>query len=117
MKSPDAGVAGDGVLLAVLARNLIENAIRHGPERSLVSVKLARQDTHTELAVTDAGAGKSGNSRLFEGFHLLQHPRCAAPWCSGRACASLWCATSRSRQAVLAGEQRNIHCEARWHEY
>lgn len=64
-------VAGDGVLLAVLARNLIENAIRHGPERSLVSVKLASNGQRTELAVSDAGAGipLDQRERVFERFH------------------------------------------------
>ena len=64
-------VSGDGVLLAILARNLIENAIRHGPEQSLVSVDLARRDKRIELTVTDAGAGIAPDQRerVFERFH------------------------------------------------
>ena len=71
MAAKTCSVAGDGVLLAVLARNLIENAIRHGPEQSLVGVAISLVDTAVELSVTDAGAGipAAQRERVFERFH------------------------------------------------
>lgn len=64
-------VAGDPVLLAVLSRNLIENAIRHGPAQSLVSVSLREVEAAVELAVVDAGPGipSEQRERVFERFH------------------------------------------------
>ena len=64
-------VAGDRVLLAVLARNLIENAIRHGPQRSLVSVRMAAGAGQALLLVRDAGPGipAEQRARVFERFH------------------------------------------------
>jgi two-component system sensor histidine kinase QseC len=64
-------VAGDRVLLAVLARNLIENAIRHGPPRSVVSVRMAAGAGQAMLQVRDAGPGipAEQRARVFERFH------------------------------------------------
>jgi two-component system, OmpR family, sensor histidine kinase QseC len=64
-------VAGDAVLLAVLTRNLVENAVRHGPPNSLVSVELESINGATRLAVTDAGPGipVGERTRVFERFH------------------------------------------------
>lgn len=68
---PGVPAAGDRVLLAVLARNLIENAIRHGPPRSVVSVRLATDAGQAVLSVRDAGQGipEEQRARVFERFH------------------------------------------------
>ncbi len=70
-QSGEHRVAGDGVLLAVLARNLIENAVRHGPANALVSVHLDGRDQVVELGVIDAGIGipPELRERVFERFY------------------------------------------------
>lgn len=62
---------GDRVLLAVLARNLVENAVRHGPAHSTVRVRVTRSDAGGELRVTDRGPGipPELRERVFERFH------------------------------------------------
>lgn len=69
--SAAARVDGDGVLLAVLARNLIENAIRHGPAQSLVTVDIRASAAGVELVVADAGPGipPAQREQVFERFH------------------------------------------------
>lgn len=64
-------VQGDPTLLAVLARNLIENAIRHGGSRSDVLVSLAQESQHVVLSVEDAGPGipPEMRERVFARFH------------------------------------------------
>src|SRR5690606_29926652 len=48
-----ARVRGDATLLEVLARNLVENAIRHAPEGGVVRVTVGEDGGHATLAVGD----------------------------------------------------------------
>jgi two-component system sensor histidine kinase QseC len=50
-------VQGDGTLLAVLVRNLVDNAIRYSPPNALVKVAVSRQQAHVRLKVEDSGPG------------------------------------------------------------
>jgi two-component system sensor histidine kinase QseC len=50
-------VQGDGTLLAVLVRNLVDNAIRYSPPHALVKVALARQQARVRLKIDDSGSG------------------------------------------------------------
>jgi two-component system sensor histidine kinase QseC len=51
-------VHGDATLLSVLARNLVDNAVRYSPEGSRIAVSVARGAGGTvELAVEDGGPG------------------------------------------------------------
>ncbi|RKQ39296.1 two-component system sensor histidine kinase PmrB [Enterobacter sp. R1(2018)] len=50
-------VQGDAVLLRLMLRNLLENASRYSPERSVISVSLTPQDAGTVLCVSDQGPG------------------------------------------------------------
>ena len=52
----DATVAGDPLLLQVLLRNLIDNALRHGGG-TLIEVAIAVQGTQAVLTVVDNGRG------------------------------------------------------------
>jgi two-component system sensor histidine kinase QseC len=52
-------VLGDATLLAVLVRNLVDNAIRYSPPNALVKVAVARQQAHVQLKVEDSGPGMS----------------------------------------------------------
>ena len=57
--------------LAQIMRILIDNALRHTPDRTAVVVSAERNATHVRLAVTDSGPGiKRGElERVFEPFY------------------------------------------------
>lgn len=48
---------GDSTLLEQVLVNLIENALRHTPKGTPVTVRLRQTDESTEMSVSDAGAG------------------------------------------------------------
>ena len=50
-------VAGDEVLLAVLLRNLIDNALRYSPDSARVCVSVTSESGQTVLRVQDSGPG------------------------------------------------------------
>lgn len=52
-----AWVRGEPTLLAVLLRNLIDNAIRYSPPETFVAVTIKRVDDLIRLAVSDQGPG------------------------------------------------------------
>jgi signal transduction histidine kinase len=61
-------------LLAILLRNLVDNAIRHTPPAGTVSVQLSQEKRHTILAVSDTGPGipAAEQERVFERFYRGQ---------------------------------------------
>jgi two-component system sensor histidine kinase BaeS len=63
-------VDGDGPQLARVIRNLLENAIRHAPDGSVVLVQIAEQPTSATLRVVDQGDGfpPDFRDRAFEPF-------------------------------------------------
>jgi two-component system sensor histidine kinase QseC len=68
-----AQVAGDAVLLAVLLRNLLDNAVRYTPAGGEVEVSVRRADGGVVLAVVDNGPGipEAERGRVFDRFHRL----------------------------------------------
>ena len=70
-ETPRAIVAGDAALLAVLLRNLIDNAIRYTPEAGNVEVALHGGTQTVELTVTDSGPGipAAERERVFDRFY------------------------------------------------
>lgn len=68
-----AGVAGDAVLLAVLLRNLLDNAVRYTPAGGEVEVSVRRTAEGATLAVVDNGPGipEAERGKVFERFHRL----------------------------------------------
>jgi two-component system sensor histidine kinase QseC len=50
-------VAGDEMLISVLLRNLIDNAIRYSPDGSRIQVRVTCESEHTLLQVDDGGPG------------------------------------------------------------
>ena len=64
------GVRGDATLLAVLVRNLVDNAVRYSPDGARVRVGVRRAGARVELAVEDGGPGLAPEqlSRLGERF-------------------------------------------------
>jgi signal transduction histidine kinase len=71
---PEAAPSGDPVLLRLVAANLIENALKHAPRRSAVSVELAHREAGAlELSVSDRGPGIPNEDRekVLERFYRM----------------------------------------------
>lgn len=66
-------VAGDEVLLGVLVRNLVDNAIRYSPDGAKIRVAVTQQSGQTVLCVEDGGEGmrESDMARLGERFYRV----------------------------------------------
>lgn len=66
-------VAGDAVLLGVLLRNLLDNAVRYTPPGETVEVALQRTNDGISLVVTDTGPGipAEERERIFDRFHRV----------------------------------------------
>lgn len=71
LEASPAEIAGDPALVAVLLRNLVDNAIRYGPGGGMVDVRVGPADGGVELVVTDQGPGvpPDERARLGERFH------------------------------------------------
>jgi signal transduction histidine kinase len=54
---PSASLAGDEELVRRLIGNLLDNAVRHAPPRSVVRMTLGRQPEQYVISVEDAGHG------------------------------------------------------------
>lgn len=68
-----AQVAGDPVLLGVLLRNLVDNAVRYTPSGGEVEVSLRRTGGGASLAVVDTGPGipEAERGKVFDRFHRI----------------------------------------------
>ena len=68
-----AQIVGDPALVAILIRNLLDNAIRHGPAGTTVEVGVQAVTSGAELVVTDQGPGVPPEERekLGERFHRV----------------------------------------------
>ena len=64
------GTTGDPAQLARVLRNLVENAVRHTPSGSTVTIELAVRDGSAIVRVIDEGAGFPADlgDRVFEAF-------------------------------------------------
>jgi two-component system sensor histidine kinase BaeS len=67
----------DGSQLARVIRNLLDNAIRHSPDGSVVSVRIAEEDGLAVMSVVDEGTGfpASFRARAFEPFTRADEAR------------------------------------------
>jgi two-component system phosphate regulon sensor histidine kinase PhoR len=63
--------------LALLARNLLENAVRYTPRGGRVSVEVAGENGHATLSVHDTGMGIPSRDlpRIFERFYRVDRAR------------------------------------------
>lgn len=70
---PAATIAGDADLLAVLARNLVDNAVRYTPAGGRVDVDVRRVDGRVRLEVVDNGPGipPEERTRVLDRFHRI----------------------------------------------
>jgi signal transduction histidine kinase len=73
-------VRGDGQALERALRNLVENALRHGPVDEPVGVSLTRRGDEVRLTVADTGAGippglvDAATTRFWRGDDARAHP-------------------------------------------
>lgn len=75
--STDAVVRGDEHQIGLLARNLIDNAIRYTPPDGIVTVTVGRNGSDAVFEVEDTGAGipLNAQSRVFERFFRVDEDR------------------------------------------
>jgi two-component system OmpR family sensor kinase len=73
-------VRGDEELLRRMVMNLLDNAVRYGPEGSDVRVRVSSSDRLVTLTVEDSGPGipEADRERVFERFVRLETARTAA---------------------------------------
>lgn len=74
---PGVWVRGDEQQLALMIRNLLENAIRYTPEGGKVIVEVTHVGDHAILSVTDTGMGipLEAQARVFERFYRVDKAR------------------------------------------
>ena len=72
-------VSGDAGLLAILFRNLIDNAIRYGPPGTAVDVAVDATESHARVMVTDDGPGIPAEQRGKVGRRFYRAPGTQAP--------------------------------------
>jgi signal transduction histidine kinase len=85
-------VHADADLLRRVLENLLENALRHAPEDSVVTVRGARRDGAVELEVADTGPGVPAGLRetIFDRFVRVESGDGAATR-SGRGLGLAFC--------------------------
>ena len=72
-------VSGDAGLLAVLFRNLIDNAIRYSPPATRLGIAIQAGDDEALVRITDAGPGISSDERANIGRRFYRAPGTRAP--------------------------------------
>lgn len=82
-----AAFTGDEDLIRRLLVNLLDNAIRHAPSASMVSVSLERNAKSYDISVTDHGPGVPIEARphIFERFYRSEMSRGRSPTDTGGA--------------------------------
>ena len=73
LEAAPAQVVGDPALVAILLRNLLDNAIRHSPAGASVDVRVRAAEGGAEVVVADQGPGvpPEERERLGERFHTV----------------------------------------------
>ncbi len=75
--SPDVLVKGDDQQLALMVRNLLDNAVRYTPGGGRVEIAVAAEDGTAVLRVSDTGIGipREAQVRIFERFYRVDKAR------------------------------------------
>lgn len=65
-----SGVLAESDLLRRILENLVDNAIRHAPQRTVVRIAATKHEGHVEIRIADAGSGipQEMRERIFERF-------------------------------------------------
>lgn len=73
----DVLVMGDGELLTVAVKNLVENAIQYSDSKQSVGVGVTARNNHVDIIVTDQGVGIPADeqARVFERFYRVDESR------------------------------------------
>lgn len=68
---PNSHIDGYGPGLAIMLRNLIDNAIRYSSDHGSVEISLFQDDDHCSLAISDTGPGipEKERERVFDRFY------------------------------------------------
>lgn len=106
--APDCRIAGDETLLAVLVRNLVDNAVRYSPASARIAVRLERQGERVLLEVEDSGPGLADADlkRLGERFFRAagsSESGSGLGWSIVRRIAAVHGATVRTQRAAGLG--------------
>ena len=72
-------VSGDAGLLAILFRNLIDDALRYSPPATRVAIQIEPADDEALVRITDAGPGISDSERANIGRRFYRAPGAQAP--------------------------------------
>lgn len=75
--SDDILVMGDGELLTVAVKNLLENAIQYSDKNQHVGIGVTARNGHVDIIVTDQGVGIAADeqARVFERFYRVDESR------------------------------------------
>mgnify|MGYP006264479415 CR=1 FL=1 len=67
-------VMGNGDLLQVLARNVLDNAVRYTPEGGTVTARIGQDEGGVTLSVSDTGPGipEARRARVFDRFYRIE---------------------------------------------
>jgi two-component system OmpR family sensor kinase len=73
VRADPAPVTGQAPALHILARNLVDNAVRYTPPGGHVNIQTKTEDGHAVLEVTDSGPGipAEERERVFDRFYRL----------------------------------------------
>jgi two-component system sensor histidine kinase SenX3 len=73
----DVSVMGDGELLTVAVKNLLENAIQYSDSGKPVGIGVTTRNGHVDIIVTDQGVGipPEEQARVFERFYRVDESR------------------------------------------
>jgi signal transduction histidine kinase len=98
----DAPIQGDRELLTQLFSNLIENAILHTPEGTLVTISLNREGDEIMAAVSDDGPGVPADEheKLFRRFYRREASRTRPGYGLGLALAAAVAELHGARMAI-----------------
>lgn len=110
-------LAGDPRLLAILVRNLVDNAVAHSVSGSAVEISISVDPAEVALRVHDRGDGIPADAlpHVFDRFYRVDESRSRATGGSGlglslvRLIANLHGGTATAESAIGAGTTMTIH--------
>jgi two-component system sensor histidine kinase QseC len=119
LDAPDACAAsGDETLLAVLLRNLVDNALRYSPASARVVVRVRLEGSDASLVVEDSGPGLSAAERARLGERFFRVVGDGAPgsglgWSIVRRIAAVHRATVQTGPSPLGGLAVHVRLRVR----